>query len=128
MSIVQITSRGNFSRTEAFLAYLGRGDMFRALQQYAERGVAALQAHTPTDTGLTAALWDYEIEHHGLTWTIWWINRHTDKDGVPIVILLQFGHGTGTGGYVQGRNFINPAIRPIFDEIENAVWREVTSA
>lgn len=94
---------------------------------YAQRGVAALAAATPTETGVTAASWSYEIERNGSDVTIWWTNTHLDSAGTPIVVMLQFGHGTGTGGYVQGRDFINPAIEPIFNEIADAVWREVNS-
>ncbi len=127
MSIVQISSKGSFENTDRFFSKMSRGDIFNALTSYAQQGVSALAAATPTESGLTAALWDYEIEKKGGTWTIWWINRHVDSEGTPIVIMLQMGHGTGTGGYVQGRNFINPAIAPIFEEIEQAVWREVTT-
>lgn len=128
MAIVQITSKGSFAKTDSFLGKLSKGEIFNILDAYAQRGVSALSAATPADTGLTAALWDYEIEKSFNTWTIRWINRHIDADGTPIAILLQLGHGTGTGGYVQGRNFINPAIAPIFDEIVQAVWNEVTSS
>lgn len=122
-----ITSTGSFQNTENFLNRMSRGDIFRALDTYAQRGVAALAAATPEETGATAASWSYEVEKSGGDFRIWWTNNHKDPAGAPIVILLQFGHGTGTGGYVQGRDFINPAIRPIFDEIANAVWKEVTS-
>jgi hypothetical protein len=128
MAIVQITSTGSFNKTDAFLSRMSRGDIFSALDIYARRGVAALAAATPSESGLTAASWDYDIKKSGRSWTISWLNRHVDKTGTPIAIMLQFGHGTGTGGYVQGRDYINPAIRPIFDEIEQAVWREVTSS
>lgn len=127
MSFVEITTKGDFSKTQAYLDKLKGGKIFDSLQQYAERGVAALAAATPAETGITAASWDYQIERHGGNFVIWWTNNHVDEQGTPIVIMLQMGHGTGTGGYVQGRNFINPAIRPVFDEIEQAVWREVTS-
>jgi hypothetical protein len=86
-----------------------------------------LAAATPQATGQTAASWSYEIDREGRDVRIWWTNIDVDADGTPIAILLQFGHGTGTGGYVQGRDYINPAIQPIFDEIATEVWKEVTS-
>jgi hypothetical protein len=101
--------------------------MYRALDIYAQRGVSALAAATPSETGVTAASWSYTIERSLGGCTIWWTNNHKDEAGTPIVIMLQFGHGTGTGGYVQGRDFINPAMAPIFEEIKSAVWKEVTS-
>lgn len=124
---VSFTVTGSFSRTDRFLALLGRGDMYKALDMYAQRGVAALASATPTESGVTASSWNYEIERSGADCKIWWTNTHVDAAGTPIVIMLQFGHGTGTGGYVQGRDFINPAIQPIFDEIADQVWKEVTS-
>jgi hypothetical protein len=107
---------------------MSKSDIFKALDGYARRGVEALSAATPQETGQTAASWNYEIEKNGRSVTIWWTNNHLDDAGTPIAIMLQFGHGTGTGGYVQGRDYINPAIQPIFDQIADAVWREVTAA
>jgi hypothetical protein len=124
---LQITTTGSFDRTDRFLSALKSGNQYQFLDTYAQRGVAALAAATPSETGATAASWSYEIERDGKDVTIWWTNQHKDEAGTPIVIMLQFGHGTGTGGYVQGRDFINPAISPVFDEIADAVWREVTS-
>jgi hypothetical protein len=122
---IEITVQGDFSVTERFLASIARGQMFRNLDMYAQRGVAALAAATPTDSGVTAASWSYEIHATPAGAMIAWTNTHLDAAGTPIAIMLQYGHGTGTGGYVQGRDYINPAIQPIFDEISNAVWREV---
>ena len=102
-------------------------DLYSGLTGLAQRGVAALQASTPKESGLTAASWDYEIETKGDITKITWINTHT-VDGVNIAIILQYGHGTGTGGYVSGRDYINPAIKPIFDEISDEVWKKVTLA
>ncbi|HEY2455589.1 MAG TPA: hypothetical protein VGI71_23840 [Scandinavium sp.] len=124
---LQITTTGSFDRTERFLSALTKGRQYAFLDTYARRGVAALAAATPERSGVTAASWDYEIVKSGSDVTIWWTNTHKDEFGTPIAIMLQFGHGTGTGGYVQGRDYINPAIQPIFDEIANDVWREVTS-
>ena len=127
MSIV-ISSTGSFDNTTKFLQFLSSGRIFDSLAQYAERGVSALAAATPEDTGRTANSWSYTIEKSGGTYSIYWTNSDMDEDGTPIVILLQYGHGTGTGGYVQGRNFILPAIVPIFDQISNDVWKAVQSA
>lgn len=125
---IEITSTGSFTNTTKFLSFLQSGRIFDALEGYAERGVAALAAATPEDTGKTAASWSYEIVKSGGTYSIYWTNSDMDEDGTPIVILLQYGHGTGTGGYVQGRNFILPAIVPIFDQISDDVWKAVQSA
>ena len=90
-------------------------------------GVAALQANTPVDSGATAASWDYRILATSRGLSIVWTNSN-DAGGTPVAILLQYGHGTGTGGYVVGRDYINPAIKPVFDRIANDVWKVVTSA
>lgn len=128
MAVVQITSKGSFQNTDNFLNRMSRGDIFKALDSYAQLGVYALSAATPSETGLTAASWNYEIENSGSTYTIWWTNKHVDSQGQPIAIMLQYGHGTGTGGYVQGRDYINPAIRPVFDLIASEVWKAVTTS
>lgn len=101
--------------------------MFEALNAYGEQGVAALQAFTPVESGETANSWYYEIEQKGKWLNIVWYNANLDN-GFPVAVMLQHGHGTGTGGYVVGRDYINPALRPIFDEIADKVWRAVTSA
>ena len=126
--MVQITTSGSFDRLDKFLAYIGAGKMYKALDAAARRGVEALAAATPTETGASASSWGYFLETGPGYATIWWTNSHIDAAGTPIVILLQYGHGTGTGGYVQGRDFINPAIAPIFDQIAQEVWGEVMSA
>ncbi len=125
--MVQITSYGSFDHTENFLKRILRGSMYDRLDGYARRGVSALASATPVDSGLTAASWGYEIRKSRGGCVITWTNSNIN-DGVSVAIILQYGHGTGTGGYVQGRDYINPAIRPIFDEIADSVWREVTSA
>jgi hypothetical protein len=126
--MLQISSTGSWDDTTKFLDRMSKGDIFDALEAQAQRGVSALAAATPLDSGVTAASWSYEVVKNGGDYTIWWKNSHIDADGTPIAIMLQYGHGTGTGGYVQGRDYINPAIRPIFDEIEDSVWKAVTSA
>lgn len=111
--------------TEKHLEKLQSRDYYKVLAECAERGVAALQAGTPKRTGLTAASWAYEIESGSDVTTICWTNSNVTRDGDPIAILLQYGHGTGTGGYVAGLDYINPSIRPVFDEIADAVWKAV---
>lgn len=123
--MLQITSRGSLDRTEHFLARLQRGDMFNSVNALAQQGVDALSSATPVDSGATAGSWSADVRISRGGCTIFWKNTHFDAAGTPIAIMLQYGHGTGTGGYVQGRDYINPAIRPIFDLIADAVWREV---
>lgn len=125
--MVKVKHRGNFKATEAFLKKMKRKDFAEILKQYGQKGVDALSAATPVDTGLTASSWSYEIEYGANASKIIWSNSNI-VDGVPIVLMLQYGHGTRNGGYVQGRDFINPAIRPILDEIAKSAWREVTRA
>jgi hypothetical protein len=123
-----ITTTGSFNKSDSFLKrllHIGPSIQSR-LAEYAQQGVEALSAATPVRTGLTAESWGYEINHWGGTWRITWTNTHI-HEGVAIAILLQYGHGTGNGGYIQGRDYINPAIRPIFDKIADDVWRVVTS-
>ena len=125
--MITFESTGSFSKTEAFLLTLGRGNLYSTLDRLAQEGVRALALATPLDSGETAAAWAYTIRRVGKGVTITWTN--TNKVGnVPVAILLQYGHGTGTGGYVQGRDYINPAMRPIFDRIADEVWRAVTKA
>lgn len=121
------TSSGDFKKTEKFLKSLSEQDNFKALEKFGRQGVAALAAATPVDSGLTAASWYYEITRTKTSWTITF-NNSVMAGSVPLAILLQYGHGTGTGGYVQGRDYINPAIQPVFDRIADEAWKAVTSA
>jgi hypothetical protein len=125
--MISFSSSGDFSNLERFLARIQRGDLYSRLSSYGDEGVAALAKATPKDTGKTAQSWSYEIKIDKDTASIIWGNDEI-IDGRPIAILLQYGHGTGTGGYVSGRDYINPTLRPIFDRIANDVWKEVTSA
>jgi hypothetical protein len=125
--MISFTLSGSTDNTRKFLQKMQAPDLYSGLSSLAQRGVTALQANTPKESGLTAASWDYEIETSGNRVTISWINSHREGD-VNIAIILQYGHGTGTGGYVAGRDFINPSIQPIFDEIADEVWKKVTSA
>lgn len=127
MSGVRVTSSGSFKNTYSFLDEMIKGDLRSRLQPYAEEGVAALAAATPQESGETAASWSYEIVDEGGLLTIWWINTHV-VNGFNVAIGLQYGHATGTGGYVAGRDYINPALEPIFDKIAAKFWKEVQSA
>lgn len=122
--MIKISHKGSFDNTEKFLKKISTADFMRNLARYGEMGVQALASATPIDSGLTASSWGYEIEESAGAYTIYWVNNNVNN-GVNIAIILQYGHGTGTGGYVQGRDYINPAIRPIFDEIADSAWKEV---
>lgn len=118
---------GSFKNTMTFLNKMQRGDIYQDLQKFGEIGVDALASATPIDTGETATSWRYKItQGHGKS-SIAWYNDH-QNNGVNIAIIIQYGHGTGTGGYVEGFDYINPAIRPIFDQMAEAVWYRVKSA
>jgi len=118
---------GSTRSTQAFLKKMQAGNMFEGLDSLAQQGVNALASATPVDSGLTASSWSYEIDTEGNRTKISWINSHREGS-VNVAIILQFGHGTGTGGYVSGRDYINPAIKPIFDQIANDIWKKVTLA
>lgn len=122
--MVRIKVKGSFRKTKKLLEQAEACDFRRILEKYAIEGVAALTLATPQDTGETAADWGYEIEYGKGKARIHWTNKNM-KDGVPIAILIQYGHATKNGGWVEGRDFINPAIQPIMDEIAEKAWREV---
>lgn len=114
-------------KTKKYLWDLRNRPWLNVIDQYAILGVQALSAATPVDTGKTAASWTYEVNAGPHTTTISWKNTNLTRDGDPIAIMLQYGHGTGTGGYVKGRDYINPAIQPIFDNIADEVWKVITA-
>jgi len=114
--LFSFSTSGSTDKTEAWLKRLAEGDIFASLEKYGQEGVDALSAATPVDTSETANSWYYEVVKDRESWSIIWGNSHV-VDGRPIAVLLQLGHGTGTGGYVEGRDYINPALRPIFDRI-----------
>jgi hypothetical protein len=122
---ISFTQKGSFKNTERYLSKLSRLQAFQVLSKYGERGVNALSNATPVDSGETAGAWSYTITQRKGYFSIRWHNSHV-VEGRPIAILIQYGHGTGTGGYVAGRDYIMPAIRPIFDEMANEAWKEVT--
>ena len=122
---IKLTSKGDFSKTFNFFNRIKKKEYLKVLNRYGEIGVQALSAATPRDTGKTAESWSYEVHYSKEKATITWLNSNTNK-GIPIVVLIQYGHGTSGGGYVQGRDFINPAMRPVFDQIAEQAWLEVT--
>lgn len=117
--------KGDFSKLTIYLNKL-KNVKHNVLAKYAQKGVNALETATPVDTGLTARSWYYKIEQSETRIKISFCNSNI-QNGVPIAIILQYGHGTGTGGWVEGRDYINPAIQPVFDEIITDLWREVTA-
>lgn len=123
--MIGFRQKGDFSKTVKYLQKLKNANIIRILEKYGQEGVAALSSATPVDTGLTASSWYYKVEVKSDSATLLFCNSNVNK-GVPIAIILQYGHGTGTGGWVQGRDYINPAIQPIFDKIVNHAWEEVT--
>lgn len=123
--MISFRQKGDYSRLTAYLERAKKGVNIRSLEKYGQEGVAALASATPVDTGLTAKSWYYEIENLNGRVRISFGNTNI-QNGVPIAIILQYGHGTGTGGWVQGRDYINPAIQPIFDRLASEAWREVT--
>lgn len=125
--MVRITQRGDLKKTEKFLSnILGRDYLMKVLHKYGQEGVRALSAATPVDTGRTAASWSYEVIEEDGRCIIAWTNSNIQKY-VNIAIILQYGHATRNGGWVAGRDYINPAIRSVFDHIADAAWKEVTS-
>ena len=125
--MITFRHKGDFSKLTSFLEKAKNGIHVGILDKYGRAGVAALASATPTDTGETANSWSYEIIHKNGSATIAFNNSNI-QNGVPIAIILQYGHGTGTGGWVEGRDYINPAIQPIFDNLANEAWREVTKS
>ena len=123
--MISFRQKGDYSKLQKYLKGLSEIDQRGDLDQYGREGVNALASATPQDTGLTSQSWEYKIERKRGSVTISFSNTNV-QDGVPIAIILQYGHATGTGGWVQGRDYINPAIRPIFDKLAEDAWKEVT--
>lgn len=124
-----VSSSGDFSKTLRFLQQMKQIDstVAKVVETQAQKGVQALIAATPRDSGLAANSWGYTIEHSAGKVLIGWTNSDVEN-GFAVALMIQYGHGTGTGGYIQGRDYINPAMRPIFDGIRDVVWKAVTSA
>lgn len=123
--MISFRQKGDFSKTLKYLDRIRDPIKMGILDKYGREGVKALSSATPVDSGVTANSWYYKIEKDNKSAKVVFYNSHINK-GVLIAIILQYGHGTGTGGWVQGRDYINPAIRPIFDKMANEIWREVT--
>ena len=122
--MLRFSSRGSFDKTGAWLHDLRLHNVKQKLEKYGQKGVDALSAATPKDTGLTAASWSYEIRNNQNELEIVWKNSNV-VNGYPIAVLIQYGHGTRNGGYVQGLDYINPTMKPIFDEIVKELEEEI---
>jgi hypothetical protein len=123
--MISFRQKGDFSKLTRFMERVKEAVRLGDLDRYGREGVAALSSATPVDSGLTASSWYYEIDRKKGSVSISFHNSNV-QNGVPIAIILQYGHGTGNGGWVQGRDYINPAIQPLFDKIAKDAWREVT--
>ena len=121
---VSVKSTGHFKDTLAFLDKHSRKDYQRIFRQYGELGVKALSSATPVDSGKTASSWEYRIKETQGTTTLEWHNTNVN-DGVVVAVLIQYGHATQGGGYIQGYDFINPAIKPVMDKLAEDLWKEV---
>lgn len=123
---MSLSSSGSWDGVESWLRRMMQGpSIFAQLERFGQAGVAALQASTPTESGETANAWFYEVIQEKGSWSIVWGNNHVE-DGRQIAVLLQYGHGTGTNGYVAPRDYINPALSPIFDQMAAEGWKVVT--
>ena len=127
MGSVIVKHKGDFNNIEKFLNAMKGQSYLNRLSDYGDKGVKALSEATPVDSGLTAKSWDFEIARNEGSTSINWLNTN-EVDGFNVALALQYGHGTGGGGYVAGRDYINPAIRPVADEISEGVWKEVVSS
>lgn len=125
--MITFRHKGDLSKTARFLERAKHAVRLADLDKYGREGVAALASATPVESGLTASSWYYEIVYTSSGAKITFYNSNI-QNGVPIAIILQYGHGTGTGGWVEGRDYINPAIQPVFDKIASDAWREVTKS
>ena len=123
--MITFRHKGDLSKTRRRLERMKGVARLSIFDKYGQQGVAALASATPKDTGKTASSWYYEIKRTDNSVSITFKNSNI-QNGVPIAVILQYGHGTGTGGWVEGRDYINPAIRPVFERIKNELWEEVT--
>lgn len=124
---ISISNSGSFNKTDKFLKKMSENSIYSVLQKYGEIGVAELAAATPIDSGRTSSAWDYRVIIDRTNARVQWYNNN-ENQGFSVAIGLQYGHGTGTGGYVIGRDYINPTMRPIFDTIADQVWNEIVNA
>lgn len=123
--MIGMESSGSFDDTYSFLKACMSDDILDPAKELAEEGVERLRAATPVESGLTASSWTYEIDSEGSGVTIWWSNTNV-INGFSVAVGLQYGHATGSGGWVPGQDYINEALQPIFDKMTDAVWKEVT--
>lgn len=124
--MITVKQKGDFLKTEVFLKGITEKNYLKVLRKYGERGVQALSAATPVKSGKTASSWSYEVNDTNGSYSITWHNSNIQK-GVNIAILIQLGHGTRNGGYVEGIDYINPALKSIFEDMADAAWKEVTA-
>lgn len=125
---IQLTESGSFQKTFKFLKGMQEKSFLKKLDKYGRQGVAALASATPVRTGLTANSWNYEIEYNDDNVVVSWYNTNVVNDWFNVAIMIQYGHGTGTGGWVQGIDYINPAIQPIFEKMAADMWIEVQNS
>lgn len=125
--MITFEQKGDFRNTDRFLKRMSKFDFANVLSSAAQKGVQALASATPVNSGLASNSWGYEIKRSRSSFEIIWTNSDIEN-GFPVAIGIQYGHGTGTGGYVRGRDYINPAMRPIFEQILADLWTEVTTA
>lgn len=125
--MITFEQSGSFKNTEAFLQRIAKSRLSGILDGFGQEGVTALSKATPVESGIAANSWGYNVTQSKAGFSITWTNRDTES-GFPVAVMLQYGYATGTGGYVQGRDYINPAMKPIFDKIADKVWKAVTSA
>lgn len=123
--MIKFKQTGSFKNTEKFFKTIGGGDYFKGLDYYAQAGVDALQKSTPRDTGKTAESWSYSIDKTKSGVTISWNNSNIN-DGVNIALIIQYGHAMPSGYYIEGVDYINPALQPLFELMGKKVWEEVT--
>lgn len=126
--MISVSSKGDSNKTARSLQKMKRNRLFGNLHQYGQRGVQLLASATPVESSLTANSWEYRIVNERNGPRIEWYNTHDAGNGTSVAILIQYGHGTKNGGYVIGRDFINPAIQPLFDKLADDVWKKVKSA
>lgn len=125
--MIKVSVSGSFKHTDDFLRRMKRQEYFRVLEKFGAQGLSALRAATPVESSHTAEGWYYEIIQRPGYFSIQWLNRHTEEPGhIPVAVLIQYGHATRGGTFIQGLDYINPAMRPIFEQIANDMWKEVT--
>lgn len=124
INIISVTQKGDFSKTIKFLEKTSKANIKSILEKYGKEGINVLSKNTPADSGKTAMSWDYDVKKTKYGYEISWYNTNI-VDGVNIAIILQYGHGTRNGGYVSGRDYINPSIGPVFDKMADEAWKEV---